>query len=416
MTDTGLQGRKILLGVTGGIAAYKAIELVRRLREQGAAVRVVMTAGAKHFVTAQSFQAVSGEAVRDDLWDAEAEAAMGHIELARWADQVVIAPATADFMARLAAGMAGDLLSTLCLATAAPVSLAPAMNRQMWANAATQDNAQLLQRRGIRLIGPATGDQACGEVGPGRMAEPEDIVAALLAERPGRLAGLLAGRHVLLTAGPTHERIDPVRYISNHSSGKMGFAIARAAAAAGARVTLVAGPVQLATPPGVERIDVESAAQMHRAVHAAVDAADIFIATAAVADYRPAATAAHKLKKDGQAMSLNLEQTTDILASVAVLPDAPYTVGFAAETHDVERYAREKLAKKKVDLVVANRVGEEGGRTIGFGADDNEVTVLWSDGMQQLPRASKFAIAFDLVEIIAARLGQHGGHRSNRSA
>ncbi|MDH3768961.1 MAG: bifunctional phosphopantothenoylcysteine decarboxylase/phosphopantothenate--cysteine ligase CoaBC, partial [Gammaproteobacteria bacterium] len=257
MADSGLENRKILLGVTGGIAAYKGIELVRRLRERGASVQVVMTPGARRFVTAQSFQAVSGESVRDDLWDSEAEAAMGHIELARWADIVVIAPASADFMARVVAGMADDLLSTLCLATDAPVWLAPSMNRMMWANAATQENVRVLEQRGIRLIGPATGDQACGEVGPGRMSEPEEIVETIVAS--GLLSSdRLAGRHVMITAGPTRERVDPVRYLSNHSSGKMGFAIARAARAAGARVTLISGPVALPTPYGVTRIDVES--------------------------------------------------------------------------------------------------------------------------------------------------------------
>ncbi|MDH3589144.1 MAG: bifunctional phosphopantothenoylcysteine decarboxylase/phosphopantothenate--cysteine ligase CoaBC [Gammaproteobacteria bacterium] len=415
MADSELENRKILLGVTGGIAAYKGIELVRRLRERGALVRVVMTRGAKHFVTPQSFQAVSGETVRDDLWDAAAEAAMGHIELARWADMIVVAPATADFMARLAAGMAGDLLSTLCLATDAPVWLAPSMNRLMWTNAATTENAWLLEQRGIQLIGPATGDQACGEVGVGRMSEPEEIVATLIANG-GLASNRLVGRHVMITAGPTRERIDPVRFISNHSSGKMGFAVARAARAAGARVTLVSGPVSLPTPHGVERIDVESAAQMHSAVLAAIDDVDVFVGTAAVADHRPAATAAHKLKKTGESVSLTLEQTPDILASVAALGRAPYTVGFAAETRDVNRYAREKLERKKLDMIAANKVGEENGKAIGFGADENRLSVFWRDGSQELPTASKLSLARDLIALIADRLEQAEIHRDNRSA
>ncbi len=410
-----LENRKILLGVTGGIAAYKGIELVRRLREVGARVRVVMTSGARRFVTAQSFQAVSGEAVRDDLWDAEAEAAMGHIELARWADQVLVAPATADFIARLAAGMANDLLSTLCLATDAPVWVAPSMNRVMWANPATQANVRQLETRDVTFIGPASGDQACGEVGLGRMSEPAEIVAALVDGGSGVVQSL-AGRHVLITAGPTRERIDPVRYISNHSSGKMGYAIARAAVAAGARVTLVSGPVALATPRGVDRVNVESAAQMHRAVHDAVGDADVFIATAAVADHRPVAPAAHKIKKTGDSVTLTLEQTPDILASVTALPASPFAVGFAAETRDVELYAEQKLKKKNLDMIVANRVGEDDGQMVGFGTDENAVTVIWSDGRQVLPRATKLSLAHELIAIIAERMAATGSARSNRSA
>lgn len=414
MSSRGLENQKILLGVTGGIAAYKGIELVRRLRERGAQVRVVMTQGARRFVTAQSFQAVSGEPVRDDLWDAESEAAMGHIELARWATGVVIAPASADFMARMAAGIANDLLSTLCLATSAPIWLAPSMNRQMWANPATQNNAKVLQQRGIRLIGPASGDQACGEVGKGRMTEPDEIVDTLVAE--GSLSDCLAGRHVLITAGPTRERIDPVRYLSNHSSGKMGFAIARAAHAAGAQVTLISGPVSLSTPAGVTRVDIESAAQMHRAVHDAIADVDIFVGTAAISDYRPVAASAHKMKKSAASIELKLEQTTDVLASVAALENPPFTVGFAAETTDLERYAREKLENKNLDMIAANKVGQVDGQSIGFGADENQLLVLWRGGKQELPTASKLSLARDLIELIASRHNESENKRSNRSA
>lgn len=412
MPVTTLTNARILLGVTGGIAAYKAPDLVRRLRERGARVRVVLTPAATRFVTPQTFQAVSGEPVRSGLWDEQAEAAMGHIELARWADLVLIAPASADFLARLTAGLADDLLATLCLASAAPLWAAPAMNAQMWASPATQANVALLRQRGVHLIGPAEGDQACGETGPGRMSEPREIAAALAAGF-GVAGDRLAGRHVVVTAGPTRERIDPVRYLTNYSSGKMGFALAAAAAAAGARVTLVAGPVSLTTPRGVDRVEVESAAQMQRAVHEHIAAADVFIATAAVADHRPAATAAHKLKKSGAGLSLSLEQTPDILASVAALTPRPFCVGFAAETREVEHYAHKKLLAKKLDMIVANRVGEEGGRMHGFGSDDNELLVLWPGGRRELPRASKTALARYLIEMIAARLDdgktlQHG--------
>lgn len=417
MTVTTLSNRQILLGVTGGIAAYKSPDLVRRLRDRGARVRVVMTAAAERFVTAQTFQAVSGEPVRTGLWDEQAEAAMGHIELARWADAIVIAPASADFIARLAGGLADDLLTTLCLASAAPVWVAPAMNAQMWMNPATQANVALLRRRGVDMVGPDDGDQACGEVGTGRMTEPEAI-ADTLACGLGIDRARLANRHVVITAGPTRERIDPVRYITNYSSGKMGFALARAASAAGARVTLIAGPVSLATPANVGRIDVESAAQMHRAVHEVVPDADVFIATAAVADHRPAATAAHKLKKTGSTVSLSLEQTPDILASVAALAKRPYCVGFAAETRDIDRYAREKLAAKNLDMIVANEVGDECGRMLGFGTDDNEVYVLWRDGQRHLPRASKLIVAQQLIGLIAVQLEQRpsADHGRNASA
>jgi phosphopantothenoylcysteine decarboxylase/phosphopantothenate--cysteine ligase len=390
-----LSQRKIVLGVTGGIAAYKSADLVRRLREAGAEVRVVMTQGATAFVAPLTFQALSGQPVHLDLLDPAAEAAMGHIELARWADTVLIAPASADFIARLAHGLANDLLSTLCLATDAPLVLAPAMNRLMWANAATQDNCALLLRRGVRLLGPGAGEQACGEVGAGRMLEPTEIVALLSAPT----AQPLAGKTVVLTAGPTREPIDPVRYISNRSSGKMGFAVAAAAARAGARVMLVAGPTALATPPGVERLDVESAAQMYAAVMEHIDGADIFIGAAAVADYRPVAAEARKIKKTQSEHSLILERTQDILQSVAALPKPPFTVGFAAETHDLAAYATDKLRRKRLDMIAANWVGE--GQA--FDRDDNALEVFWPQGQASLGRQGKAELAEQLIALIADR-------------
>jgi phosphopantothenoylcysteine decarboxylase/phosphopantothenate--cysteine ligase len=397
-----LLGHKILLGVSGGIAAYKAAELVRRLREAGAEVRVVMTAGARQFVTPLTFQALSGHPVRAELWDPAAEAAMGHIELARWADQVLVAPASANTLARLAHGLADDLLSTLCLATSAPLAVAPAMNQQMWAHPATRANLATLAARGVRVLGPASGSQACGEVGEGRLLEPQEIVAALVAALAPRL---LADRRVLVSAGPTFEDLDPVRFIGNRSSGRMGFAIAEAAAAAGADVTLVAGPVHLATPPGVRRIDVRSAQQMFDAVLAGVAAADAYIGAAAVADFRPAQAAASKIKKSAESPvpQLDLVQTQDILAAVAALPRRPFVVGFAAETGDVEAYARAKLERKHLDLICANRVGVPGE---GFDAEDNALLLLGPDGLRvDLGHASKAELARRLVEIIAARLG-----------
>ena len=390
---------KVLLGVTGGIAAYKSAELVRRLREQGAEVQVVMTEGARHFVGAATFQALSGRPVRTDLWDAAAEAAMGHIELARWADRVVIAPASADFLARLAHGLAGDLLTTLCLATEAPLTVAPAMNRLMWANAATQANVATLRSRGVEVLGPADGDQACGETGPGRMLEPADIAAALWpGAGPG---GALAGRKVLVTAGPTRERIDPVRFITNRSSGKMGYAVAEAARAAGAEVVIVSGPVSVATPPGVRCVDVESAEQMLDAVRAELPGTDIFIAAAAVSDYRPVQAAAEKIKKTSDSLMLALSRTTDILATVAAGTPRPFVVGFAAETQNVERNALAKLEAKRLDMIAANQVGDR----LAFDCEDNALTVYWPGGRQELPRASKREVATGLVRLIAERLG-----------
>lgn len=393
-----LAQRRILVGVSGGIAAYKSCGLVRRLREAGAEVRVVMTANAAHFVGAATFQALSGQAVRSSLWDAHAEAAMGHIELARWAERVVIAPATADVIARLAHGMADDLLTTLCLATTAPLYLAPAMNRQMWAHAAMQANLAVLRERGVHVLGPAAGDQACGEVGAGRMLEPEALRDALAASFVDEV---LRGVRVLVSAGPTYEDLDPVRYLGNRSSGRMGFAVAQAAAEAGAAVTLVAGPVQLPTPAGVvRRIDVRSAGQMHAAVLAAAPQTDIYIGAAAVGDYRPAHTAEHKLKKQAdEGITLALVQNPDILAGLAAHEPHPFLVGFAAETDDVADYAQDKLRRKGLDMIAANQVGAG----MGIEVADNALQVFWPGGSQSLPRAAKQELARDLVASIAQR-------------
>lgn len=391
---------RVLLGVTGGIAAYKSPELVRRLVERGCEVQVVMTRGAREFVGPLTFQAVSGRRVRDDLWDAAAEAAMGHIELARWADVVVVAPATANFMGRLAGGLGDDLLATVCLATTAPIVLAPAMNQAMWANAAVQANRATLEARGVRLLGPASGDQACGETGFGRMLEPTDIATELL-DQLGRLrVRSLAGLKVLITAGPTREPIDPVRYITNRSSGKMGFAVASAAREAGADVVLVSGPVALPTPAAVRRVNVETAEQMYRKVHDEVAGADIFIACAAVSDYRPRAAAEQKLKRSAADLDLALVRSPDTLASVAALPRPPFTVGFAAETNDVAKHAREKLERKRVDMIAANQVGPD----CGFDRENNSLTVYWPGGGElALGDGSKPLLARRLVDLIAER-------------
>jgi len=398
MSQPALAGVRVLLGVSGGIAAYKAAELVRRLRDAGAEVRVVLTESAARFVTATTFQALSGHPVRSSLWDESAEAAMGHIELARWADEVVIAPASADLIARLANGFANDLLATLCLATAAPIALAPAMNQQMWANAATQANVATLRTRGVRVLGPASGSQACGEFGAGRLLEAETIVGELIAARSPRA---LAGVKVLISAGPTFEDIDPVRFIGNRSSGRMGFAIAAAAAAQGALVTLVAGPVVLVTPRGVERVDVRSAREMHDEVLSRAAGSDVFISAAAVGDYRPESASAEKIKKkDDEPLELTLVQNPDIIAEVAALPQRPFVVGFAAETQDVERHARAKLEKKGIDLIAANEVGD--GQ--GFEVDDNALLLLWPGGREQLDRADKRVLAERLLARIAERM------------
>ncbi len=394
---------RILLGVTGGIAAYKSPDLVRRLIERGAEVQVVMTPAAQKFVTPMTFQAVSGRPVRTDLWDESAEAAMGHIELARWAQLVLIAPASADLIARLAGGRADDLLTTLCLATEAPIVIAPAMNRVMWANKATQANVAVLIARGVRFLGPASGNQACGEIGAGRMWEP-DLLAASLLEPPVN-AGLLSGVNLLITAGPTRERIDPVRYLTNRSSGKMGFAIAAAAHEAGAHVTLVSGPVQQPTPAGVTRINVESAREMYAAVHRHIADTDVFIAAAAVADYQPVKVAKQKIKKDGGAIKLDLEPAPDIVKSVADMAKRPLVVGFAAETNDVEQNARAKLKRKNLDMIAANQVGEG----LAFDCEDNALTVLWPGGKIEITRAPKLQVARELIALIAKRLPPPSG-------
>ena len=398
---------RILLGVTGGIAAYKSPDLVRRLRERGAEVQVVMTEGAKQFVTPLTFQAVSGREVRDSLWDAAAEAAMGHIELARWADAVLVAPATAEFLSKLTHGRADDLLTTLCLATEAPVHVAPAMNRQMWANAATQSNVATLRQRGLAIHGPASGEQACGETGEGRMLEPAELASLVLdsleAARP------LAGTKVVITAGPTREPIDPVRFVSNRSSGKMGYAVAQAAREAGAEVVLISVPVGLPAPPGVVRVMVETAQQRYDAVHAAIGEADFYVGAAAIADYRPAAVAAAKIKKHADTMTLEMVKAPDILASVAALERRPFVVGFAAETQDVEQNALAKLRGKRLDLVAANRVGDG----LAFDQDENSLLLLWQGGREELATCGKLELACKLVARIASRRAATGDLPAN---
>ncbi|PPT67427.1 bifunctional phosphopantothenoylcysteine decarboxylase/phosphopantothenate--cysteine ligase CoaBC [Xanthomonas arboricola] len=411
-----LDGQRLLLCVGGGIAAYKSLELVRRLRDAGAQVQVAMTSGAQQFVTPLSFQALSGQPTRTTLWDSAAEQAMGHIELARWADQVIVAPATADLLARLAHGLADDLVSTLCLATTAPLTVAPAMNHRMWLHPATQANVVTLSARGVRVVGPEDGPLAEGESGPGRLAEPAAIIAAL-AGGAGSAAPLaskaaaapafvpssaqLDGLRIVISAGPTFEDLDPVRYVGNRSSGKMGYALAAAAASQGADVVLVSGPVHQTTPAGVRRIDVRSAAQMRDAVLGAFPA-DIYIGAAAVADYTPKRVVAQKIKKTGETLTLELVRTPDILAEVAAQTGAlKLVVGFAAETHDVEHYARGKLAAKRLDLIIANQVGIEGG---GFESDNNAATAYWQGGERAFPSSSKTELADQLLALIAERL------------
>ncbi len=390
-----LAGKKILLGISGGIAAYKCAELTRRLIERGAQVQVVMTKAAKEFITPLTMQAVSGRPVSDSLLDPAAEASMGHIELAKWADLVLLAPATADLIARMSAGMGNDLLTTLVLATDSPVAVSPAMNQQMYRNVATQENIATLERRGMHIWGPAAGEQACGDIGPGRMLEPMQLVH--LCEQffqPKELAG----KSILISAGPTREAIDPVRYISNHSSGKMGYALANAAAKMGAKVTLVSGPVNLSTPAGVERMNVASAQEMYEVVMEQASCHDAFISCAAVADYRPEEIAVHKLKKteDNDQMVIKMVKNPDIVASVAAMTDKrPFTVGFAAETNDVEAYARGKLAKKNLNMICANDVSVEGQ---GFNSNDNALTLYWPDGELALSLESKEALSFKILE------------------
>lgn len=392
-----LENKKIVLGVTGGIAAYKSADLIRRLRELGAVVQVVMTSAAKEFITPLTLQAVSGNPVHFDLLDSAAEAAMGHIELARWADLVIIAPASADFIARLAYGHADDLLSTLCLATTASIVVAPAMNQQMWLNAATQENIQRLLGRGDYVFGPAEGSQACGEFGPGRMLEPQQLLQYLTHLL---LPKLFKGERILVTAGPTHEAIDPVRYISNRSSGKMGFALAEMASAAGAEVILVSGPTHLPTPFRVQQIDVKTAKEMQHAVLENITACKLLLAAAAVADYRCDSVSKQKIKKNNQDLTLHLSHNPDILASVVNMPESLFMVGFAAETEEVISNAKKKLRSKNLDLIVANKVGMKG---YGFDSDYNEVTVLWKDGQRKFPLSTKKQLAYDLMSIIAER-------------
>ncbi|ANU37759.1 bifunctional phosphopantothenoylcysteine decarboxylase/phosphopantothenate--cysteine ligase CoaBC [Vibrio scophthalmi] len=396
-----LAGKKILLGISGGIAAYKCAELTRRLIERGAQVQVVMTHAAKEFITPLTMQAVSGRPVSDSLLDPAAEASMGHIELAKWADLVLLAPATADLIARMAAGMGNDLLTTLVLASDAPTAVSPAMNQQMYLNLATQENIATLARRGMHIWGPAAGEQACGDVGPGRMLEPMQLVGLceqFFADKP------LKGKSILITAGPTREAIDPVRYISNHSSGKMGFALADMAQKLGAEVTLVSGPVALATPQGCQRVNVESALDMHQAVMNHAQQSDVFISCAAVADYRPETVADNKLKKtaDNDAMTVKMIKNPDIVASVAAMTEnRPFTVGFAAETQNVKQYALSKLERKNLDMICANDVSLAGQ---GFNSNDNAITVYWKEGEQSLTLASKQQIAQQILQMIADKL------------
>lgn len=392
-----LNNKQIILGVTGGIAAYKAAEIIRRLKDCGADVRVVMTDAAKEFITPLTLQALSTNPVHHSLLDPEAEAAMGHIELARWADLVLIAPASANFMARLAGGHADDLLTTLCLATDAPIAIAPAMNQAMWRDKATQANLLTLQEKKVVIMGPGDGSQACGDIGPGRMLDPNDIAELTASQFQ---SSVLDGVKVVITAGPTREAIDPVRYISNHSSGKMGFSLAQAAIEAGASVTLISGPVALPTPERCHRIDISSAEQMLLAAEQQMGNCDIFIACAAVADYRPDSVADHKIKKTSESMTIQLVRNRDIISHIANHPQRPFTVGFAAETQNVKHYAREKLQAKGLDLIIANDVSNS---DIGFNSDNNEVSLIWDDGEQDLPKCSKQQLGRTLVAEVAAR-------------
>jgi phosphopantothenoylcysteine decarboxylase/phosphopantothenate--cysteine ligase len=391
--------KNIVLGITGSIAAYKSPDIVRRLREAGANVQVVMTDAAKSFITPLTLQAVSGNRVHDDLLSPESEAAMGHIELARWADLVLIAPASANFIARLAHGYANDLLTTLCLATTVPIAIAPAMNQQMWENKILQRNLKVLSDYKMHIFGPGAGSQACGEVGPGRMLEPEELVQMTFQLFE---SGLLAGKNILLTAGPTQEAIDPVRYLTNRSSGKMGYALAQAAVEAGAKVTLISGPTLLPCPPKVNRISVTSAQEMYEQVMAAVSACDIFIANAAVSDYRIENIAPQKIKKTDKTLTLALERNPDILSAVAALPHPPFTVGFAAETENLLAHAKKKLNTKKIDMIVANSVGDQQ----GFDQDENAVTIITEKNTIDVPLISKSRLATQLIEYIANILGE----------
>ena len=390
-----LSNKQIILGVTGGIAAYKSAELVRLLKSAGADVHVVMTRAGQEFITPLTMQALSGNPVHTTLLDPEAEAGMGHIELARWADLILIAPASADVIARLAQGQGDDLLTTLCLATSAPIAIAPAMNQAMWKDNNTQRNIKSLQDNNVIILGPAHGEQACGDVGPGRMLEPSELVRLTANQFK---YNTLTGQHVVITAGPTREPIDPVRYITNYSSGKMGYALAEAAAEAGANVILISGPVSLTTPARVQRINVSTAQEMYEAAVKAAAQCDIFIASAAVADYTPVTVADQKIKKHPPSMTIELKPTIDIVASVAALEPKPFTVGFAAETQNVLGYAQGKLTKKKLNMIVANDVSVEG---IGFNSDDNAVTLIWPEGQTELAKVSKRQLARKIIDTIA---------------
>ncbi len=422
---TGQIASRIVLGVSGGIAAYKSAILVRRLKDAGFDVRVIMTQGAQAFITPLTFQALSGNPVHTTLLDPAAEAGMGHIELARWADLILIAPASANTVARLSAGLSDDLLSTVVLAAKTPIWLAPAMNQQMWANALTQRNLKTLADYGMRMIQPDAGEQACGDVGLGRMPEPEALVAQVIShfQQPGGhhpspsqeqnqnqlQPQILAGQHVVITAGPTREAIDPVRYVSNHSTGKMGFALAEACRNAGARVTLIAGPVSLPTPSGIERIDIGSAQELLAVCLKVVNqGCDVFIATAAVADYRAAEVASHKIKKSGEQLTIQLVKNPDIVATIAQQEKRPFMVGFAAETQHMEQYASNKLVTKKLDMIAVNDVSRS---DIGFGSDQNAMTVFFAEHyhlvQQHLDKASKTQIAWQLVECIARAQAAH---------
>lgn len=401
-----LSNKHILLGVTGGIAAYKSADLVRRLQDAGASVRVVMTRAAQEFITPLTLQALSGFPVHTTLLDPEAEAGMGHIQLARWADLVLVAPASADFIARLSQGMGDDLLATVCLATAAPLAIAPAMNQGMWHSESTRDNLAVLAGRKVHIFGPAAGGQACGDVGLGRMLEPLQLVEAASGLFT---SGALAGKKVVITAGPTREAIDPVRYISNYSSGKMGYALAQAAMEAGAQTVLISGPVNVPAPERVELVKVTSAQEMLAASLAQAEGCDLFIAAAAVADYRPAQVADHKIKKGSEdELNLRLVKNPDIVASIAALPQRPFTVGFAAESEQLVEYARAKLARKKLDLVIANDITGEG---IGFNSDNNAVTIVSHSGEITLSQRSKQQLARELVAHIAQRMSRADGER-----
>lgn len=396
---TSLANKQILLGVTGGIAAYKSADLVRRLQDAGARVQVVMTPAAQEFITPLTLQALSGNPVHTQLLDPEAEAGMGHIQLARWADLVLIAPATADFMARLTQGMGNDLLTSICLATAAPIALAPAMNQGMWRNASTQANLDILLQRKVHIFGPADGGQACGDVGPGRMLEPLQLVAAA---ESLFISGSLAGKKVVITAGPTREALDPVRYLSNYSSGKMGYALAEAAAEAGAETILISGPTQLASPERVKRINVVTAEEMYTASINAVEGCDLFIAAAAVADYRPEQIAPQKMKKGASdILTLTLVKNPDIVASIAARNPKPFTVGFAAESENVCEYARSKLVRKNLDLIVANNISDS---SIGFNSDDNAVTLIDEQSETDISQRSKHQLARELIARFAQKI------------